>query len=89
MFGVNNVDDFVELHAFKTFERLFEIERDTKFLEHGDIRPGTDDLTVDQRTVAVEKYRINLRHAFPFLNKFNVYVPHYVETQSLPYKQIQ
>jgi hypothetical protein len=52
-----------------------------------DIRAGTNDLTVDQRAVAVEKYRFNSGHAFPF-NKFNVYVLQFT-TQSLPYKQIQ
>ena len=63
---VNDVDDLVQLHALKAFKHLFEIERNTKFLEHGDIRAGTNDLTVDQRTVTVEKYRFNSGHAFPF-----------------------
>ena len=67
VFGVNDVDDLVQFHALKAFEHLVEIERNTKFLEHGDIRAGTNDLTVDQRTVAVEKYRFNSGHAFPFL----------------------
>ncbi|MNL60766.1 hypothetical protein D3C87_1846090 [compost metagenome] len=66
MLGVDDVNNLVKLHAFKALKNLFEIERNAKFLEHADIRAGTNDLTVDQRTVAVEKYRFNLRHAFPF-----------------------
>ena len=66
VFFVNDVDDLVELHALKAFKHLFEFQRNAKFLEHGDIRAGTNDLTVDQRTVAVEKYRFNSGHAFPF-----------------------
>jgi hypothetical protein len=66
VFFVNDVDDLVQFHALKAFEHLFEIERNAKLLEHGDIRTGTNDLTVDKRTVAVEKYRLNSGHAFPF-----------------------
>jgi hypothetical protein len=61
------LDGSHQRRAFKALKNLVEIERNTKFLEHGDICPGANDLTVDQRTVAVEKYRFNLRHAFPFL----------------------
>ncbi len=66
MFFVNDVDDLVELYALKAFKHLVEFQRNAKFLEHGHIRAGTNDLTVDQRTVAVEKYRFNSGHAFPF-----------------------
>ncbi|MNP50698.1 hypothetical protein D3C76_1449780 [compost metagenome] len=66
MLSVDNVDDLVQFDALEAFKCLFEIERNAKFLEHADIRAGTNDLTVDQRTVAVEKYRFNSGHAFPF-----------------------
>ncbi len=63
VFGINDVDDLVELHAFKTLKYLFKIERNAKFLEHMNIRSGTNHFAIDQRTVTVEKYRFNLRHA--------------------------
>ena len=65
MFKGNNIDNFVQFYTFETFEYLFRIERNTKFLKHRYICARAKDFTVDQRTVAVEKYRFYLGHVFP------------------------
>ncbi len=63
MLGVNNVDDFVELNAFKALKNLRQIERNAKLREHMHVRAGTDHLAVDQRAITVEKNRFYLGHA--------------------------
>ncbi len=55
MFKGNNIDNFVQFYTFETFEYLFRIERNTKFLKHRYICAGANDFTVDQRTVAVKE----------------------------------
>ncbi len=56
MFKGNDIDNFVQFYTFETFEYLFGNERNTEFLKHRYIYAGANDFTVDQRTVAVEKF---------------------------------
>lgn len=65
LFFTDDVDDFVEFYAFKTGKNLFQVNVNAKFPEHRDIGARANDLAIDQRTVAVEKYRFYLGHVFP------------------------
>ena len=65
LFFTDDVDDFVEFYAFKTGKNLFQLNVNAKFPEHRDIGARANDLAIDQRTVAVEKYRFYLGHVFP------------------------
>ena len=65
LFFTDDVDDFVEFYAFKTGKNLFQVNVNAKFPEHRDIGARANDLAIDQRTVAVEKYRFYLGYVFP------------------------
>ncbi len=64
LFFTDDVDDFVEFYAFKTGKNLFQLNVNAKFPAHRDIGARANDLAIDQRTVAVEKYRFYLDMSF-------------------------